>query len=456
LADPYEDPRAIAYSVLGAVHDKGAFADRVLDGQLQRHGELEDRDRGLATELVYGILRRQGTLDDCLRPHLRRPLGRVDPEILRILRIGAYQILFLDRVPDHAAVNESVNLAHRYTKPGTASLVNAVLRSLCRTKDDNAIPCQGRPQGEGPGNAEVDFPDWLVRLWFDDLGPDKARELFRALVVVPPRVLRVNSLKTDRNGLLTSLADQGFRAEPVKDMPGAVRLHEGGDIRRTRCYQEGWCIQQDAASQLVVNLLNPKPGESVLDLCAAPGIKSSHAAQRMANKGLLVAADINLQRLGGLSGLCSRLGVSIASPVCLDAGSREQPCFSGRPFDRVLADAPCSGLGILRRNPERKWRSAPDFKGLRALQDRLLCTAASLLREGGTLVYSTCTVNRQENQGVVEGFLAENPDFVQEDISRFLPGDLQGFCSADGDFRSWNMPSSSDLFFAARFRRVAR
>jgi len=444
-----EDPRSIAYEVLSAVDEKQAFADRALDGRLRRSAGLQDRDRRLATELVYGTLRRRGSLDRCLQPSLRKPLERLDPELVRVLRLGAYQILCLDRVPDHAAVNESVNLANRYGPRGSGSLVNAALRALCRAKADG----KGLPSKQFRAE-EADFPDWLGRIWKEELGHERAAQLFGALLATPQTVLRTNTLKTDRIQLLEQLAREGYEAEPVDELPQAVRLSEGGDIRKTDCYQQGWCLQQDGASQLIVELLDPRPGERVLDLCAAPGIKTTHIGEKMADQGLIVALDSNLARLRELVAGCRRMGVSVAKPVCADASCSEHPLDGALPFDRILLDAPCSGLGILRRNPEKKWRSAPDFTSLKVLQARLIRMAAPLLRSGGILVYSTCTVHREENEGIVEGFLSAHEDYVLEDVSPFLPEALEDLASEAGHLLSWARPTNFDLFFAARLRRL--
>ncbi len=444
-----DHPRSIAFEVLSAVDEKEAFADRALDGRLRRSTALPDRDRRLATELVYGTLRRRGSLDGCLRPCLRKPLERLDPEVVRILRLGAYQILFLDRVPDHAAVNESVNLANRFGPRGCGSLVNGALRALCRAKEE----------GKGISWQEIragkqDLPEWLARIWESEQGKDRTGELREALLRPPQTVLRANTLKTDRKSLIDRLADEGYKAEPVDELPQAVRLLEGGDIRNTRCYQQGLCVQQDGASQLIVEILDPGPGERALDLCAAPGIKTTHMAEKMADQGLIVALDIQPARLRELAKGCRRMGVSRVVPSCADASGSVSPLSDRIPFDRVLVDAPCSGLGILRRNPEKKWRPAPDFATLSSLQASLIRTAAALVRPGGILVYSTCTVHREENEAIVEGFAAEHEDFVLEEVTPFLPAGLKDLSSETGYFMSWARPTWFDLFFAARLRRV--
>ena len=444
-----EDPRSIAYEVLSAVDEKEAFADRALDGRLRKNVALQDRDRRLVTELVYGTLRRRGSLDRCLQPSLRMPIERLDPEVLRILRLGAYQILLLDRVPDHAAVNESVNLANRYGPRGSGGLVNAALRALCRAKAE----AKGIPSTNAR-DSEADFPEWLARIWSKELGKERTGALMGAMLSAPQTVLRTNTLKTDRVRLIDRLSGEGYEAEPVDELPLAVRLPEGGDIQKTECYRQGWCIQQDSGSQLIVEILDPRPGERVLDLCAAPGIKTTHIAEKMENQGLIVALDSNPVRLRELVKGCRRMGVTVGQPVCADASGPRLPLGDRFACDRILVDAPCSGLGILRRNPEKKWRPAPDFATLSSLQESLIRTAAALVRPGGVLVYSTCTVHREENEAIVERFLAEHGDYVLEDVSPFLPDGLEDLRSEAGHFFSWARPTRFDLFFAARLRRL--
>ncbi|MEW6442305.1 MAG: 16S rRNA (cytosine(967)-C(5))-methyltransferase RsmB [bacterium] len=460
---PPLDPRQAAYEVLRSVEEKGAWADRALDGVLRRHQGLDERDRALATEVVYGVLRRRGTLDQALRPFSRKALDRLDPEILRILRIGAYQILLLDRVPDHAAVSVSVDLAQRLGRPGSGRFVNAVLRSLCREKaqeDRDSVSRRGRQavragRAEGGEGADVDFPAWLVELWTGQLGVERAQELLAALLEPPGILLRANSLKVSRDELIERLGREGLLAERAEGIPSAVRLLRGGDVRKTRSFAQGLCIQQEGASQLVVELLDPRAGEMIADLCAAPGLKSTHIAARMGNAGVLVSMDRNFHRLRELRSLSSLLGASIAKAVCADAARPESLCLRDGTFDRVLVDAPCSGLGVLRRSPEKKWRPVPDFGALVALQERLLAAAAGLVRKGGVLLYCTCTVNARENEEIVRRFLASRPAFVLEDVSALLPAELRSLASEEGYFCSWRKPASFDYFFAARLRRAS-
>lgn len=443
----------MAFDVLRSVDTRGGFADRVLDGRLRRAGRLDERDKALATEIVYGVLRRRGTLDRAIEGRVRKPLERLDAEVLEILRIGAYQILFLDRVPDHAAVHVAVELAHRAAKPGSAGLVNAVLRALCREKARGGREALVRAADRG----RPDFPGWLKDLWKQDLGAQGAGQLLDALLAQPDVVLRANPLKGAREDLVQALAREGFLAEPVEGLPWAVRIVRGsGDIRKTRCYAEGLCVQQEGASQLVVDLLAPLPGERVLDLCAAPGLKTSQIGARMENRGVLVALDRRPARVRELVRLCRRMGVKLAGALCADGSRPETICLKERSFDRVLVDAPCSGLGILRRTPERKWSPPPDFQALADLQAGLLRAAAGLVREGGVLVYSTCTVNRQENEDIIGEFLSHHSDFCIEDASCLLPRTLGDLVSETGAVCTWKRPAEFDFFYAARLRRKGR
>jgi len=439
--------RQIAYEVLRAVEDRDAFADRALDAALEKNAPLHDRDRALATELVYGTLRQRGLLDHVIGYHATLPVKQMDPEVLRILRLGAYQILFLDRIPDHASVSQSVELAKRYCPYKSPSFLNAVLRALCRNKNSpQAHSILQRPeQGQ---------PRWLAELWSNELGNDLAQSLFRQIQLPPETILRVNLLRTSQEQLVHDMETEGYGLEQSSELSGALRVTQGGDVRRSKAHRMGACLQQDGASQLVTWILNPCPGHKVLDCCAAPGIKTSHIVEKMNDKGLVVAMDRHSARLADLAALCERMGATIVRPLCADAAVETGIPLKGIRFDRILADVPCSGLGILRRAPERKWRKAPDFRELSSLQHRILDSASRLLSSGGILVYSTCTVVRQENDAVIERFLSRRKDFVLEDASQGLPDAFRDLVCEKGMFRSWLRPHAFDFFFAARLRRL--
>jgi 16S rRNA (cytosine967-C5)-methyltransferase len=439
--------REIAYEVLTAIEEKDAFIDRALDAALGQSTEMDARDRALATELIYGVNRQRGVLDRVLRDHARMPLERTDREVLRILRLGAYQILFLDRIPDHAAVGQSVEMAKHYCPPGSSAFINGVLRTICRTKNSHKTKAILQAVEEGQ-------PPWLVELWKTELGIDQAMALLDAIRSPPETILRANLLKTSNEQLIHGMDVEGYETESFPGLPGALRVARGGDVRRSEAYRMGSFLQQDAASQLVTWILNPSPGHKVLDCCAAPGIKTSHISEKMGNKGLLVAVDKHFARLRDLVHLCEQMGVTIVMPMCADAAHEGGIPVRDILFDRVLADVPCSGLGTLRRTPERKWREVPDFSRLASLQYRILEAASRLLSSGGILVYSTCTVVHLENEGVVERFLSDQKDFILEDASQDLPQAFQDMVCEDGYFRSWLRPHACDFFFGARLRRV--
>ena len=439
--------REIAYQVLTSIEEKDAFMDRALDAALGHYPQMDERERALATELAYGVTRQQGVLDRIISDHSRTPLEEMDCAVLRILRLGAYQILFLDRIPDHAAVSQSVELAKRCCPLGSPAFLNAVLRAICRNKNS-------RKTMSILGAAEEGQPAWLVELWKRELGDDQARVLLRAIESQPETVLRVNLLKTGQETLLEELEREGYNVTSFSGLPGALRMIRGGDVRRSEAHRSGRILQQDAASQLVTWILDPCPGHRILDCCAAPGVKTTHINEKMEGRGLVVAVDRHPGRLRDLVRLCEHMGAATVLPVCADASVQGGLPLKDVLFDRVLVDVPCSGLGTLRRTPERKWRDVPRFSELASLQLGILEEASRRLTPGGILVYSTCTVVRGENEVVLERFFSKRKDFILENASLGLPEAFQDLVCERGFFRSWLRPSACDYFFAARLRRL--
>jgi 16S rRNA (cytosine967-C5)-methyltransferase len=379
-----------------------AFADLALDAELERR-QLSPRDRALATELVYGTLRWQRYLDWILAPHSRRRLDTLDPRPLVALRLAAYQIVFLDRVPAFAAVNDAVSLGGQ-ARPGVTAFVNAVLRSFARRGPREREP---RPLDD-PIEALAtrwSFPTWLAGRWVARYGASEAVNLMKAMNERPPLTLRTNTLRCTREALAERLRrDDGLVARPTPWAPEGLMVEPGGSPGGWSVFGEGHCAVQDEASMLVVRLLAPSPGEVVADVCAAPGTKTTHLGQLMENRGRLLALDPQPGRLGLVREAASRLGVSIVETL---EGSVETlaPRFAGS-CDAVLVDAPCSNLGVLRRNPEVKWRRRPeDIVAAAARQRAILAAAATMVRPGGRLVYATCSLEPEENDAVVETIL---------------------------------------------------
>lgn len=443
------NPRQAACETLLRIRKEGGFADRLIDIELS-NGILSGPDRGLYAELVFGVLRRQGTLDHILQQLLEKPMIELDPLALVILRIGLYQLTCLDRIPESAAVNESVNLAKLIT-PGTSGLINAVLRNYLRRRDTISFPDMATYPAAAIA-ARHSQPEWLVEQWLAQLGVDEARQLAEISSQQPPLTLRVNTLRSDRDQLRREFEKHGIEAAPCRFSPDGITLAGRHTVSALPGYESGLFAVQDEASQLAGRLLGAEPGERVWDACCAPGGKTSHIAQLMDDRGELIATDISRSKLTLVQDSLRRLGIGSASTAVADL---HQPgTFPDGFFDRILLDAPCSGLGVIRRNPEAKWRLfSGDITRLAAVQKTLLKNAAVRLKPGGTLLYSTCSTSEAENELVVEDFLLHHPGFVLENLNDLFPqwSELIAFY---GMFRVWPHRHGMDGFFAARIRRI--
>lgn len=410
--------REAALKILCAVHQQGAYANVALAKEL-RQGGLSDMDRRFVTELVYGAVKAGEALDWIIKKYLTRPWKRVAPVVQDILRLGAYQLRYMDKVPAAAACNESVELAKRFANKGAAGFVNGVLRTMVREPAKGAFPA-------GKGNATLGLalqeqhPEWLVRRWIKEFGYEEAVELCRFNNRQPPLAVRVNTLKTSPSELRLQLAAAGVEAQPSRWVDEGFILEGYGSLDNLSALQEGYCQVQDESSMLVAHVLAPQPGELVLDLCSAPGGKTTHIAALMENRGRVIACDIYEHKLQRVRDNAARLGIGIIDTFLLDA-RRAGDRFAGQ-ADRVLVDAPCSGLGVLRRKPDSRWRRTPELlRELPGLQLAILQGAAGAVKPGGILVYSTCTITREENQDVVNSFLRENEEFVLENAGERLP-----------------------------------
>lgn len=441
---PASAARDVAARVLERVETDASFADSALDAELTSR-RLEPRDAALATELVYGALRWQGYLDWILAPHSRRRLPSLDPRVRVLLRMTAYQIAFLERVPAFAAVNDAVTLAPR--SPGVSAFVNAVLRSFARRGAREREPAPPRNPIDALA-ARCSFPAWIVERWVVRYGRDEAESLMRALNERPPLTLRANRLRITRDELGRRLADEdGLDSRPTRLAPEGLVVGPGGAPGEWRAFVDGGFAVQDEASMLIARLLAPEPGETVADVCAAPGTKTTHLAELMDNRGRILAFDREPTRLARVGEAAARLGISI-----IDA--REGPVESlAKDFpaacDGVLVDAPCSNLGVLRRNPEVKWRRQPSDIALASQRQReILGSAAAMVRPGGRLVYATCSLEPEENDDVARAFLAAKPEFRLDPPDDFpLPLDAAGW------LRCLPHRHGTDGFSAVRFRR---
>ena len=444
------EPRRAAYDILQRV-EEGGYADLLLGNYLSRHREIDPRDKGLLTELVYGVLRLQGRLDFALGQCCRQPLQRLEPPARRLLRLGAYQLLELDRVPDHAAVDTSVELARDLGFERLVGLINGVLRNLQRQRE--AIPWP-TPESPKPYLQHVcSLPTWLAKELLRQLPNVESTALGEALCLPAPQTLRVNMLKGSREQLMQRFAEASLEAIPCGYAPEGLVLERSGEIAQLPRYGEGAFMVQDQASMLVAHLLGAQPDERVLDACAAPGGKTTHLAALMDNRGEIVALDKYPQRVALIDANARRLGCSIVTTQCGDL--LENDVLADEIFDRVLLDAPCSGLGVVRRNPESRWQKSPaTVRELAAVQLKLLERSAAAVRPGGTLLYSVCTFTHAETDATVDVFLEMFKSFELVDLCQVVSEAWLPLLDRRGCLRTYpHRHEGMDAFFAARFRR---
>jgi 16S rRNA (cytosine967-C5)-methyltransferase len=436
-----------AYEILKRVA-QGGYADRLLDAYLERNPGMDPRERGLLTELVYGVLRLRGRLDFALGCFSRQPLTRLEADALLLLRLGTYQLLELDRIPAHAAVHATVDLAHRVGLGRIAGLVNGTLRTLERERA--TIPWPTPDHLRAYLQHVCSLPSWLAKELLRQFPNSESRALAEALAGPAPLTLRANTLKKDRHALLAALAEAGHSARPCHYAAEGIIVEKRAP-RPLPGDREGWYQVQDEASMLIAHLLEARPGERVLDACAAPGGKTTHLAALTGNQARILAIDKHLQRVELINQGAKRLGCSGIEARCWNL--TEAPDFlEPGSFDRILVDAPCSGLGVLRRNPESRWNRQPaDIQELASLQLQILGQVAPLLRSGGHLLYSVCTFTAAETDAVVKDFLAQHPDFIVEDLRALLPAGWLALTTETGCVRTLpHHHDGMDAFFAAR------
>jgi len=473
----HKSARLVALEVLSTTQDRDLHAEDELD-RISAAASLDQRDRALAMELVYGVLRLRSLLDWRVNQVSDRPVERLPPPIRWILRLGAYQILVLTKIPPRAAVHETVELVRGtrlHNQAHWTGFVNAVLRALLRSPDVPLPDPSSDPSINPIGSLSLRYscPAWMVERWIARLGIEGTTTLCRQMAAEPPLTLRVNTIRLQRDELLSAFHAAGIVARPTEVGPDGLIVERGGSPAELPLFREGGFYIEDEAAQLIPRLLGPQLGERVLDACAAPGGKTTHLAALMQNHGEVIALDRSLPRLRLLRENLLRLGATNVKSFVYDLAtlpvterlpqrmarphtSADVPADLEQPFDQILLDAPCSAFGVLRRHPEAKWqKSVAMLSDLHRTQLDLLSRTSRLLRPGGVIVYSTCSTESEETTQVVDRFSEAHPEFVQESVAPELPPVAQSFVNARGEFCSAVNAFDMDGFFAARFRRSA-
>ena len=433
--------RVTALRVLVSCRTNGAWADAALKAQLSRDG-ITGPDAALCSRIVYGVLQNQLLLDHYLTAFCSQKPGHLQTPLLDILRIGAYQILFLDKIPDSAAVNTSVELAKIFKRGQASGLVNAVLRKVSKNKD--SLPAIPDRDAEKYLSIKYSHPKWLVKRLLTLLGREETEQFLAANNGVAPLTVQVNPLKTTQEALTAELEEGGVTVTAHSWIPGCLELSGTGDLTALPAFREGKFLVQDPAARLVSLVAGVTPGEKVLDVCAAPGGKSFSAAFAMEDLGEIVSCDLHENKLKRIREGAERLGLTCVSTEACDGRVRREEWENH--FDTVLVDAPCSGLGIIRKKPDTRYKRPDDLFTLPVVQAAILDNAAAYVRPGGTLIYSTCTILPEENEQVVDAFLADHPEYMTDSVT--LPNGETAY-----QLTLWPQRHQTDGFYICRMKR---
>lgn len=445
--------RESALCILNTLDKKPLTLDTVMNDFTEAHPKLDKRDQALVHALVYGVLRWRGNLDHVIGHFSKTPLDKINPEILNILRMGVFQIRFLTKIPESAAVNTSVELAKKNAPAWVVKFVNGVLRTVVRTPE---VPFPDPEQNLSLSiSLTRSFPTWLVQKWLDRFGEEETVTLCDYLNTIPEISIRTNRLKIDRDTLKQTLSPHVTDLTETLCSPDGLSFHHPDrPIFLLPTFAEGGFQVQDEGAQLVSLVLAPKPFERVLDACAGLGGKTGHLAQLMNNQGEILAIDHDGTKLAALNQDMARLGVTIALTRVMDLEKTEDTESLGL-FDRILLDAPCSGMGVIRRNPDSKWSlTKKNLNRYKKRQVRLMSTVSDMLKPGGLLVYAVCSTEPEENEAVIDSFLHSHPDFTLVTDTEDLPEAIKPLKTLRGCLMSHPHRHHMDGFFIARLRRL--
>jgi 16S rRNA (cytosine967-C5)-methyltransferase len=443
--------RAIALDVLIKIEQNQAYSNLQLN-QTMQNANIKQIDKGLLTNIVYGTIQRKNTIDFYLDQLLNKPIKKKDRWVLTLLRLSIFQMLYLDRVPDHAIIHEAVEITKERGNQGLAGLVNGVLRKLQR----EGTAEMDKQAGVGAEKAALTYsmPQWLFERWSEQFGSESAEKMAETNLLSSPVTARVNTMLTSREEVLQKLELEGIMAEEGELSPEGIIIKEGY-LPESNVYKEGLVTIQDESSMLVARAVEPIPGEQVLDACAAPGGKSTHLAELMNGKGKVVSLDLHAHKIDLIKKQADRLGLENIEASVLDARKAAER-YEVSSFDKVLVDAPCSGFGVIRKKPDLKWsKTADDVKRLSTIQKDILESASQMVKAGGTLVYSTCTVDKEENSMVAEWFLKSHPEFEWDPrFSEKMPEAIKTFIiEGRSDLQIMPHYFNSDGFYIAAYRK---
>jgi 16S rRNA (cytosine967-C5)-methyltransferase len=439
--------RESAMDLLTAIEKNQSYSNLLLNNTIEKN-ELSAKDVGLLTELTYGTLQRRMALDFFLKPFLKDNT-KLASWIIHLLRITLYQMVYLDRIPDRAAIYEAVEIAKKRGHKGIASLVNGVLRSIQRegipSLNEVADPIERL-------SIETSHPEWLVNRWVSQFGYDKTKAMCEINLTAPMQTARVNLTKISRDECVAILEEDGFQIEKSPIIPEAIRCLKG-NLASTISFKYGMFTIQDESSMLAAYALGAEENEFVLDACAAPGGKSTHIAEKMKNSGEIFSVDIHEHKVKLIKDNARRLGIENIKTIAMDSRLLGEE-FKEESFDRILLDAPCSGLGVMRRKPDMKYtKTEQDVMRLSTIQQDLLKSVAPLLKKGGILVYSTCTVDKEENEETISAFLQENPQFEEDlQLKERMPEAIQPLITGF-DLQVFPQDFGSDGFYIASLRK---
>lgn len=439
--------RETVVAILESIEKNQSYSNLLLNSSIKKN-QVPLKDVGLLTELTYGTLQRKMTLDFYLEPYLKNP-AKIENWVLQLLRVSLYQMVYLDKIPDRAAIFEAVEIAKKRGHKGIAGMVNGVLRSIQR---DGLRDCMVITDEVERLAIETSHPSWLVRRWVNQFGFDKTKQMCELNLIAPTQTARVNTTLTSREVCLERLKDEGYEVRESVIIPEAIHCLRG-NLAHSQSFKDGWLTIQDESSMLVAYALGVHADEQILDACAAPGGKTTHLAEKLEQTGKVVSLDLHDHKVKLIKENADRLKLLNIETHTLDSRKATE-VFQAEEFDRILLDAPCSGLGVMRRKPDMKYtKKEDDLLRLQDIQLQLLESVKSLLKKGGTLVYSTCTVDSSENEEVIAKFLQANPEFEgDESVINRLPEAVKPLLS---HYQLQVLPQDfgSDGFFIACLRK---